>query len=100
MHLGSGFKQLLRRLFFALVDSLYPHRCPSCRKVVESESFCKSCWKKLYFIEGTCCLICGEPLGVGKDWKLVCADCLKRNYYFDRTISVFIYNRTIARAIY
>jgi competence protein ComFC len=31
---------------------------------------------------------------------LACANCLKRNYDFDRTVSVFIYNRVIARAIY
>ena len=55
-----SFKNLVR--YF--VNLLYPYRCPCCRKIVNNDSFCDKCWKKLIFIEKPTCSICGEPLDI------------------------------------
>lgn len=97
-HLKNKFNG--RKLIDFLKNTLYPYRCPSCRKIVQNEAFCNNCWKKLVFIEKPTCSICGEPLDIKKDQSLLCGRCLNKQHYFSKATSVFIYNRTIARAIY
>ncbi|MDR1425853.1 MAG: ComF family protein [Rickettsiales bacterium] len=93
-------RNFLEKLFSAPVDLLYPHRCPACRVITSDDAFCQSCWEKLSFIEGPCCFVCGEPLSGNYDGNLLCAVCLKEKRSFDRLFSVFVYNKTIAKAIY
>lgn len=90
----------IREIINYSIGIIYPYRCPSCRSIVDNDSFCSSCWKKLFFIEKPYCVICGEQLNVKTDSDLICGKCIKSKYSFDRNFSVFIYNRTIAKAIY
>lgn len=89
-----------KKLINLLKDTLYPCRCPSCRRIVYNEAFCDNCWKKLVFIEKPICSICGEPLDIKTNQSILCGHCLNKKHYFNKAVSVFIYNRTIARAIY
>lgn len=91
---------LIKNIINYFIGIIYPYRCPSCRRIVNNNSFCESCWKKLFFIEKPYCVICGEQLNVKTDSDLICGKCIKFKYNFDRNFSVFIYNRTIAKAIY
>jgi ComF family protein len=96
----SRARELATKVFSALLNILYPRRCPSCRAITKDDSFCPACWVRLLFIENPCCFVCGEPLDTRYGGDLLCAACLKGRYNFDRLLSVFIYNKTIARAIY
>ena len=100
-------KKILNKLKFIalkainlLVLLIYPHKCPSCKNIINTEGFCVSCWKKLIFIHKPYCAVCGKPIDIVTEMGLVCGSCLKKKYYFDRTFSVFVYNNTIARAIF
>lgn len=100
-------KKLLNKLNYLVIKLLqfiilliYPHKCPSCKKIVDAEGFCSSCWKKLIFIEKPYCTVCGKPLDITTSMGLVCGSCIRKKYYFDRTFCVFAYNDTIARAIF
>lgn len=91
-----SFKNLVR--YF--VNLLYPCRCPCCRKIVNNDSFCDKCWKKLIFIEKPTCSICGEPLDIKTNYDLLCANCVNKKHYFNKVMSIFIYNSTVAKSIY
>lgn len=98
-------RELIVKLWTIFIDNLYPHLCPSCKTQTDDESFCLFCWKHLRFIEGPCCLICGEPLDARGAGDLLCPLCGRgeegeeEGYVFDRSLSAFIYNDTIAKAI-
>ena len=94
--LSCGFYRYLINLF----NFVCPHRCFSCRKIIGGEGFCVDCWKNLRFIEKPYCFVCGRPINISDEMGLVCGQCLKNKYYFDRNISVFVYNETIARVIF
>ena len=79
------------------IKIIYPNRCISCKKIIEDEGFCVDCWKKLVFINSKRCKCCGKPLDTE---SFICGVCLDKKYYFDQNISVFVYNRTIAKAIF
>lgn len=86
-----------------IMDTIYPHRCPSCKKIVELDSvFCLDCWKKLQFITKPTCSICGTPLQFNTllDNNIICAKCLSKKPYYSKAISCFIYNKTISKAIF
>lgn len=93
-------QKILKKLNFILktfIKIIYPNRCISCKKIIEDEGFCIDCWKKLVFIGSKRCRCCGKPLN---SESFICASCLSKKYYFDQNISVFVYNRTIAKAIF
>jgi ComF family protein len=85
---------LLRELFGALLDLLYPSYCLSCGKFLFLDHYfvaCKECWEEGFReFKGKRCLNCGHPLellpGVGE----LCGRCLEkpRKFNFD---GVFYY---------
>lgn len=98
---GIFIVKSLKKFLNIFLNILYPHRCPSCLTMVSDDVFCSSCWKKLYFIEKPYCTICGEPLVATNEGDgLSCAACLRNRPYFNRNISIFVYNRTIIRVVY
>jgi ComF family protein len=59
---------------------------------------------KVKFIKPPICSICGKTLNINKDianknGALICGECIRENYYFDKASSVFVYNKAISRAI-
>ena len=100
------FKKLIlffRTVSIFVIDFLYPHRCPSCKKIVELDSvFCLNCWKKLQFITKPICNVCGTPLQFNTflDENIMCTRCLLKKPYYDKAVSCFVYNKTISRAIF
>lgn len=85
------------------INTIYPHRCPSCKDIVDSDLvFCLNCWKKLQFITKPTCSICGTPLQfkISDDNDIVCTNCLLKKPYYDKAVSCFIYNKTISKAIF
>jgi ComF family protein len=44
--------------------------------------------------------VCGRLLDTGSSYGIICVDCLKNEYYFDRSFSAFIYEKIIAKVIF
>ena len=93
------------KLFISsIVGIILPHRCPSCKEVVENNKvFCRNCWKKLIFIKKPYCSVCGKPFkfDFNKNKKdFVCDDCLLNKKEYNLARSVLVYDNTISRAIF
>lgn len=98
------FFKKLQNVLLVILNILYPYKCISCRNLVENnKTFCVSCWRKIQFIRKPCCKICSEPFQydfINNDDELICANCIKHKPKYDRAIACFIYNKTIAKAIF
>lgn len=93
-------QKILEKLKFIVklfINTLYPDRCPSCKKIKVGGGFCPDCWSKLIFIDKPRCLCCGKRIRVD---NLICPQCIGKKYYFDQNISIFVYDKVIAKAIF
>lgn len=84
----------------ALLNFLYPTRCPECS--VPSDNFktapfCRACWEGIRAFQGSSCRICSLPFSSG--FASQCGDCLRNPPLFSRAVSFGIYEGTLAAAI-
>ena len=83
----------LHRLLRRGLDVLYPPLCASCScRVDEAHSLCADCWRKISFLDGACCTLCGLPFEVDPGADLLCAACHADPRDFDRARSLFAYD--------
>jgi ComF family protein len=62
------------RVLRAVVDLLYPPRCPACRIRTEAVAFCSACRRRIAGAGSPLCTACGLPFaGAGPDH--LCANC-------------------------
>ncbi len=54
----------------------------------------------MQFITEPYCKICGKLLHDNNRWGLICASCLHTKHYYNKSLSVFIYNKIIAKSIF
>ena len=84
----------------ALLDILYPVRCPVCDGVLPfGERYVhKACEDKLKKIGSLYCMKCGRP--VLSDEEVFCRFCAIQRHEFDLGVSAYIYNDAMKNAIY
>ena len=90
------------KLINKILEILFPTKCLSCNAVISSDAnFCKNCWPKLQFIKSPHCKICSHPFEINlqEQENYICANCLKKPPFFDKTIAIYRYNPTIGGAI-
>lgn len=101
----------LRQKFTKILDFIYPHQCPCCKKILTSGGkFCQNCWQEIQIINKPYCEICHNPLeytvNISKKTeknlskKIICAKCLGKKPIFTKSRSVFAYNHYAARLIF
>ncbi len=77
-------------------DFLYPRnlKCIVCSKELENDFLCEDCKYSIEFNIGRRCISCGRNI---YDERELCNNCLSLNRYFDRGLSVCIYNDDIKK---
>src|SRR5437868_13601268 len=82
-----------RRTSRALLDTLFPPLCMSCRKrVAEPHALCPACWVTISFIEGPICAKCGHPFDADPGGETICGACHSHPHDFNRARSLFRYD--------
>lgn len=83
----------------ALLDILYPRRCPICSEIVDKrgELSCRECRSKLTTVEEPKCRRCGKPLE--QETKEYCYDCERRKHYFERGFGLWLYNEDMQKSM-
>lgn len=88
----------------ALVDILYPARCPLCEKILpgfpgeRKELACRECVKKVPFIVSPRCMKCGKQLE-SMEWEF-CGDCERRQHVYDRGVAVASYSDALRASMH
>ncbi|MBI4824597.1 MAG: ComF family protein [Nitrospirae bacterium] len=93
-------KWLKDKLAPAIVNLIYPSKCPVCGK--DSNRFlhspiCIDCWNGMSSYEGNSCRSCATPLPAPQAGS--CGECLKERPVFSKVISFGIYKGTLKEAI-
>ncbi len=82
--------------FSALLDLLYPPRCPACARL-SGELLCHACLPELASISGPICSHCGRPRSVSSDH---CPDCAVEQLYFSWARSAWVFSGPGREIIY
>lgn len=101
----------LRQKFTKILDFIYPHQCPCCKKILTDRGkFCQNCWKEIKIISKPHCEICHNPLeyvsSMSKNTEknsnknIICVKCLSKKPIFTKSRSVFAYNYYAAKLIF
>jgi ComF family protein len=91
---GEGIR-LMRDFGRAVLDTIYPPLCISCRAATgQAHGLCAACWSKINFLEGPECARCGLPFEFDPGSGTLCAACHSRPPAFDRARSVMEYDDT------
>lgn len=83
----------------AILNLIYPVRCPVCGGIVipKSEKICPACKEKLPYIHEPRCKKCSKP--IEQEEQEYCSDCGRKNYHFDKGYAVWIYNEKMKHSI-
>lgn len=84
----------------ALINLIYPSKCPVCGKGSDSflhSPICMKCWNGMTRYEGPSCRVCAMPLGA--EHATACSGCLKGTAPFSKVISFGTYKDTLKEAI-
>lgn len=86
-------------MFHAILDIIYPVRCPICTEIVipKGNKICKSCREQLPYIMEPKCMKCGKPLD--QEEKEFCSDCERKRYHFDKGYALWQYNDKMKSSI-
>lgn len=91
---------MIYRLSKAVVDMIFPRRCPACHDIVNEKGalICKKCEGKFEYVEEPYCMKCGKP--VMDDGKEYCTECENNKRNFEEGRAVFIYDDAMRLSIY
>jgi len=87
---------LVRRL----ISTVYPPRCVLCGSPGFSDmDICEVCYQELPWI-GSACIQCAIPLAIHSGDQLRCGQCLRKPPAFDRSFSLFSYEKETVTLIH
>lgn len=82
-----------------LMGIFFPKVCPLCERVIKSSGdVCKKCDISKFLIGRNRCYKCGKLLK-GND-EILCGDCRKINYTFEKGVAVFEYKEEMKESVY
>lgn len=88
----------------ALLDLVFPPRCPLCRTIVShTTTACADCWQQLNFISSPFCCQCGLPFEASDSEEnaslLKCISCLEVPPAFSSARSAYVYDAASKKMI-
>lgn len=89
----------ISRAWRALLDMVFPRRCPFCDSVVElGRSICPECAGRVHMIEGAACSKCGQPL---EDMRReYCYDCAGKKHAYHTGRALYVYQGAVKQSLY
>lgn len=95
----NGNNDRKRGIRDALVNLLFPRRCPVCDDIIPAGEgyLCRDCKAKPRYIREPRCRRCGKQLADGA--KLFCGDCARKKHAFDYGCALYDY-QSMRQSIY
>lgn len=83
----------------AVIDILYPRRCPICGEIAEprGELVCPACKLKLKPIEEPRCKKCSKP--IESEEKEYCHDCETKQHHYKEGYALWVYDSFMKKSI-
>lgn len=87
-----------KKIYDAILDFIFPRRCPVCDGVVKYGSFiCRECRPLLIKVKEPRCYTCGRSLK-NSDYEY-CIDCQNKHHKYDKGLALYEYN-SVCNSIY
>lgn len=80
-----------------LKNACFPLKCLNCGKWVETEGICDECWGQINWFSEPRCSVCGTAFEI--NLYGTCINCIKHPPYFDKALSVFLYDNNTKKMI-
>ncbi len=91
----------------ALLDLIFPPRCPLCDGFIEDTSnayegtdFCTDCVESFKSIDTPHCTVCWVPMKGSEDKNPICGACMKKRPVYTEAAAPFLYEGLIADAVH
>ncbi len=83
----------------AIVDILFPRRCPLCQEVVvpKDRKACYTCVSKLTPIEEPSCKKCSKA--IVEQEQEYCYDCVRQKHHYERGFAIYVYEGKIKKSL-
>jgi ComF family protein len=94
-------QEALDRIASALLNIVYPARCPVCdcdSDTCRTAPLCSKCWNGINRYGGPSCGICGEPFTSGH--AAICGRCLIKHPPFEKARSYGLYTGALREAVH
>ena len=86
-------------MFQAILDMIYPVRCPICEEIVvpKGDRICTSCKDKLEYIHEPRCYRCSKP--IEQEEQEYCRDCRHGPHHYDAGCAVWVYGDNMKHSV-
>lgn len=94
---------ILNDFFSDISDALFPPLCLACSESLTSgpqEVFCPECRRRITFIAGSCCPVCGIIFPDSPSGHHLCGSCLENSPWFTSARAAVAYDGVILNAIH
>ena len=94
------------QVFKALLDLIYPPRCPICRDFLPQRAdqhafgFCETCFEGFTEITSPICPTCGRPFIASGQEDHHCEECLRKRPFYDIARAPYLYDGALMTAIH
>ena len=95
--------ETMNKILKKIIEIFFPSHCLYCEKIITRDGlFCADCWSKLQFISEPKCTICSYPFEIEithRAANLLCSNCIIKKPPYDKSITIFRYNKLIKKII-
>ncbi len=104
----KNYINYFKQYTLSLLNIMFGQQCLLCDKIISQDQlFCNEDWQKIKFIPKKQCDICAEPIindlskinDFDQNLPIFCLKCLKNRPFFDKTTTIFIYEKNIKSLI-
>ncbi len=91
----QAMKTILRRFCCSAANVVFPLRCIICEEDInqyETIPLCREHRGKIILIKQPFCDICGKQMVSQESMEMICRDCRREKWHFDRAFSATIYS--------
>ncbi len=94
------FVKIFKKYEGILEDSIFPPRCPVCKKIVDNKNYgiCKTCLGKLKLIKSPFCMQCGKH--IEDDTDEYCDECLLNPKSYEKGFPLLRYDSLSSSIMY
>ncbi len=86
-------------MFQAILDIIYPVRCPVCGEIVvpRGERICPGCRDRLPYVKEPRCMKCSKPIELAE--REYCSDCERKQHHYEKGFALWVYNDDLRHSI-
>lgn len=102
MQVACNPKNIIRKIFSAILNFIIPHTCLSCNIITNSDirGLCAECVNKLSYITDPYCKICGTGFDISIHENTICGKCINNPPQYNLARSIYRFDQNSKNIIH